>query len=69
MTTQQFKTNIKCGGCIAAVKPHLDQAEGIENWEVDLQSADRILTVKTDKSPKEVEAIINEAGYEAMPIA
>ncbi len=69
MTTQQFKTNIKCGGCIAAVKPHLDKAEGIENWEVDLQSPDRILTVKTDKSPKEVEAIVKEAGYEAMPIA
>ncbi|MPR35879.1 hypothetical protein GBK04_21635 [Cytophagaceae bacterium SJW1-29] len=69
MVTQEFKTNIKCGGCIAAVKPYLDQAEGIENWEVDLQSPDRILTVKTDKSPDEVTRLIKEAGYEAMPIA
>ena len=25
----QFKTNINCGGCVASVKPHLDNADGI----------------------------------------
>jgi copper chaperone len=69
MTTQQFKTNIKCGGCIAAVKPHLDNAEGIQNWEVDLQSPDRVLTVNTDKSASEVASLIKEAGYDATPIS
>ncbi len=69
MTTQEFKTNIKCGGCIATVKPYLDNAEGIENWEVDLQSPDRILTVKTDKTPSEVTQLVKEAGYEAHPMA
>jgi copper chaperone len=69
MTTQQFKTNIKCGGCIAAVKPHLDNAEGIQNWEVDLQSPDRVLTVNTEKSASEVASLIKEAGYDATPIS
>ena len=25
----RFKTNINCGGCVASVKPHLDNADGI----------------------------------------
>lgn len=28
----QFKTNINCGGCVASVKPHLDSAEGVCEW-------------------------------------
>ena len=31
----QFKTNINCGGCVASVKPHLDSAEGVCEWNVD----------------------------------
>ena len=34
----KFKTNINCSSCIAAVKPHLDKANGIENWEVDTEN-------------------------------
>ena len=25
----RFKTNVNCGGCVASVKPHLDNADGI----------------------------------------
>ena len=42
----QFKTNINCGGCIASVKPHLDNAEGICHWEVDTANKDKVLTIK-----------------------
>jgi copper chaperone CopZ len=44
----QFKTNINCGGCIASVKPHLDNAEGICHWEVDTANKDKVLTVKSE---------------------
>jgi len=69
METIKFKTNIKCGGCIAAVTPFLTADNGIEKWEVDLQSADRILSVETEKSAEEVADVVKKAGYVADPIA
>jgi copper chaperone len=60
----QFKTNINCSGCVAAVKPFLDKAEGIQSWEVDTTIPDKILTVVTEKlSEDDVKQIIEKAGY------
>ncbi|SEJ71372.1 copper chaperone [Dyadobacter koreensis] len=69
METLKFKTNIKCGGCIAAVTPFLTAENGIDKWEVDLQNPDRILSVETDKSAGEVAEVLKKAGYAAEPIA
>lgn len=44
----KFKTTINCGNCLAKVKPFLDKVEGIENWSVDLDNSDKILTVETN---------------------
>lgn len=68
MNTLKFKTNIKCGACVATVTPHLTGAEGIENWQVDLQDPNRTLTVTTDKNAAEVAELLKEAGYWAEPI-
>ena len=68
MKTLKFKTNIKCGGCIAAVTPHLNKLEGIK-WEVDTVNPDKVLTVETENvSPEEVIFKIKEAGYTAETI-
>lgn len=70
METVQFKTNIKCSGCIATVTPVLNEVAGKDNWEVDLQSPDKLLTVATDKASKEeIQQAIKKAGYEAEAIA
>jgi copper chaperone len=69
MDTLKFKTNIKCGGCIATVTPFLNADEKIANWKVDLESADRILTVVTDESAVNVAALVKKAGYTAEEIA
>ncbi len=63
MKTLRFKTNIKCGGCIAAVTPHLDKLEGLESWNVDLESGDRVLTVRSEADEKSVEEALQAAGY------
>lgn len=66
METVQFKTNIKCSGCVAAVTPALDNLAGQDNWEVDLQSPEKILTVAVDKAGKdEIKQAIEKAGYKA----
>ncbi|CAG4990529.1 hypothetical protein DYBT9275_00550 [Dyadobacter sp. CECT 9275] len=66
MQTLKFKTNIKCDGCVATVTPFLNGDEHIENWQVDLQSADRVLTVTTDQSAAEISELVKKAGYAAQ---
>lgn len=69
MKTLKFKTNIKCGGCIAAVTPFLTKVQGIESWEVDTVNPDKILTVHTDNlDPEDVLTAIKAAGYNAESI-
>lgn len=68
MNTLKFKTNIKCGACVATVTPHLTKAEGIQNWRVDLQDPNRTLTVETNKSGSEVAELVKAAGYQAKPM-
>ena len=62
----QFRTNINCGGCVATVKPHLDNAEGICHWDVDTANKDKILTVHSDGiTSEQVLEIVRKAGYTA----
>lgn len=70
METIKFKTTIKCSGCVATVTPGLNEAVGANNWQVDLQSADRVLTVNTNDKDKEKDVIkkLQDAGYKAEKI-
>ena len=69
METLKFKTNIKCGACVATVTPFLNEDNAIENWNVDLQSPERILKVETSKTPAEIAELMKKAGYNAEEIA
>lgn len=70
METVKFKTTIKCSGCVATVTPGLNEAVGVNNWEVDLQSPEKILTVNTTDKEKEKEVIqkLQEVGYKAEKV-
>jgi copper chaperone len=65
--TQTFKTNLKCSGCVEAVKPHLDAIDGLVRWEVNLDHPDRIVKVELEDAAKlaEVETAIEAAGYKS----
>ena len=66
MEILKFKTNIKCGGCVATVTPFLDKEESIQNWQVDTASADKILTVSgKDVNPQKVKNLVEKAGFKA----
>lgn len=70
MQTLRFKTNLNCGGCVAAVKPKLDGLSQIENWEVDTAHDDKILTVTaTGAGAEEIMAQVKEAGFKIEPLA
>lgn len=65
----QFKTNINCSGCAAAVKPHLDSAAGIIKWNVDTDNKDKVLTVESNGiTEQEVMEAVKKAGYKIEPV-
>lgn len=70
MKTQKFKTNIKCGGCLAKVTPNLNAVEGIEKWEVDILNPNKVLTVisDTDKT-EEIRKVVEKSGFKAEVMA
>lgn len=68
METQKFKTNLKCSGCVAAVKENLDTLKSVKDWNVDLVSADKILTVEGNPSENEIAEAFSKAGYVAEPL-
>ena len=66
MKKYQFKTNINCGGCVAAVTPYLNRSSDIKNWSVDTLDVKKILTVETENlTEDEVMQMVNKAGYKA----
>jgi copper chaperone len=67
MEALKFKTNIKCSGCIAASTPYLNQAVGEDNWEVDIQNPNKILTVMPNSNVDSATVIkaVEQAGYKA----
>jgi copper chaperone len=65
MKTLQFKTNIKCTGCISKATPLLNEKLGEEQWKVDLMTLKKTLTVTTNLNETEVMSIVNEAGFTA----
>ncbi|MFV0472257.1 MAG: heavy-metal-associated domain-containing protein [Paludibacteraceae bacterium] len=65
----KFKTNLNCGGCVSKVQSGLDKAEGICHWNVDIDSADKTLTVSSKGiTAEKVVAIIKSKGFEAETI-
>lgn len=65
----KFKTSISCNGCLAKVTPVLNKIEGIIEWNVDLSSQDKTLSVKTNKNnPAEIISKLKEIGFIAEKV-
>lgn len=65
-TELHFKTNLNCGGCVAKVQSDLDQAQGIETWQVDTDNPAKILTVKsTGITADQIIELVERKGFQA----
>ena len=64
MTTLKFKSNIKCTGCLAKVSPILNAEPMLENWEVDIYTPEKTLTINTNEANTEkvIEALERAVG-------
>jgi copper chaperone len=63
METIKFKTDIKCSGCVAKVTPHLNEAVGEENWNVDVSNPSKILSVVGETNESKIKEAVQKAGF------
>lgn len=70
MKTFTFKTSLKCSGCVSALMPFMNELKGVQKWEIDLESENKTLHVKSDDSLGEKDIIdtVAKAGYTAETI-
>src|ERR1044071_7877481 len=67
MIIQKYRTNLNCGSCVAAVKPHLDNDPTIRRWSVDTADPNKVLTVEgEDVSREHVERAVASAGFKVL---
>jgi|AntRauTorckE5430_2_1112549.scaffolds.fasta_scaffold08327_3 copper chaperone len=69
MATKKFKTTINCGNCIKAVTGFLSDVPGIDEWNVNTDHPDKILSVRgaSFEEAQVVEAV-EDAGFDISPI-
>ena len=65
MATMKFKTNAKCGGCVAAIGAKLNKLVKEDEWSVDLKSPDKVLEVTADVPADKIIAAVTDAGFKA----
>ena len=69
METVKFKTNIKCSGCVAQVTPGLNNAAGENNWQVDITSPDKTLSISDENiDVDQIIKAVQKAGFKAEPV-
>lgn len=62
----KFKTNLNCSNCVAKVKPFLDKVPGMDNWSVDTDSNDKILSVEVadTTTPQQIIDAVENVGFD-----
>ncbi|MBC6492800.1 heavy-metal-associated domain-containing protein [Flavihumibacter stibioxidans] len=70
MEILKFKTNIKCSGCVSKATPFLNDTAGAENWEVDTNVPEKLLTITSTENitPELIIKAVQEAGYKAEQV-
>ena len=63
MEERRYRTSAKCNGCVSAIAGKLDEIMGREDWNIDLKSPDRVLTVKSDVAEEEIVSRVNGLGF------
>lgn len=59
----KFKTNAKCAGCEAAIRMKLNGVLPESDWNIDLDSPDKVLTVKGDVAASAIISAVEDAGF------
>ena len=69
METLKFETSLKCGGCVTAIQPKMDELKSVSKWEVDLTKPVKILSVEGEAlNENEIITTLRDAGFSATKI-
>ena len=61
----KFKTNINCGSCVKSVSGFITEVQSIEEWNVDTDNPEKILTVTGENiAAKSIIEAVEEAGFD-----
>jgi len=63
MEERRYRTSAKCNGCVSAIAGKLDEIMGREDWNIDLKSPDRVLTVKSDVAEEKIVSRVKGLGF------
>lgn len=67
MNKQQYRTNLNCEKCVAAVRPYLDGDASISRWSVDTDDPSKVLTVEGESiSEANVADLVSRAGFRVL---
>jgi hypothetical protein len=68
MPQQTFTTNLRCGACLASVKPLLDAEKRIQSWSVDLTAEGKPLTIESAEgyTQSQLNQLLAPAGYQTL---
>lgn len=70
MKTMEFKTDLKCNGCIERITPGMNSLEDIVSWDVDLTKPVKILRVESlNEIESKIISVLREKGYTCEKIA
>lgn len=64
-----LKTDLSCKHCVKTVEPILKNETGIIDYSIDLEHADRLVTIESEGA--DIDKVIgnfNEAGYRAEKV-
>lgn len=62
----RYKTDLRCGACVAKITPLLDADALVGSWSADVASADKVLAVGGPATPAHVAAVLGRAGYRVL---
>ena len=68
METRKFKTNAKCGGCVAKIEASLHTAVARDQWDIDPTPPDRVPPIPRDLSDDDIVRLVTAAGFKAEKI-
>lgn len=67
----KFKTNARCSGCSNAIIGELQQLAPASDWNIDLESPDKVLTYKGTAvlTPEQIIEYVGRAGFQASQLS
>lgn len=70
MNERKFKTSAKCNGCVAAIGEKLNTVMSPDQWNIDLTSPNRTLTVTASDVPdSKIIELVSGVGFKIERMA